>query len=179
MKIAILGAGAAGSVFAAYLKKGGAENVWLIDLNKAHMDKVQNEGLVLRGPDGEERIRGFHTTDSAENVGLVDILLAVVKATQTDAAMKGAMSCIDEKTTVVSLQNGLGNELALEKFVPAAQIAYGCGRIATDLPAPGVCMGRPAAGITNMVLGAYEPSAQTTAACEQLVAYFRAGGLNP
>ena len=38
MKIGILGCGATGSVFASYLRMGGADDIWLIDLNKAHMD---------------------------------------------------------------------------------------------------------------------------------------------
>ena len=46
MKIAMIGSGAAGSVFASYLKKGGAEEVWLVDPNKAHMDKVAKDGLT-------------------------------------------------------------------------------------------------------------------------------------
>ena len=37
MKIGILGCGATGSVFASYLRMGSADDIWLIDLNKAHM----------------------------------------------------------------------------------------------------------------------------------------------
>lgn len=51
MKIAMIGSGAAGSVFASYLKKGGAEEVWLVDPNKAHMDKVAKDGMIFRNPD--------------------------------------------------------------------------------------------------------------------------------
>lgn len=50
MKIAMIGSGAAGSVFASYLKKGGAEEVWLVDPNKAHMDKVAKDGMIFRNP---------------------------------------------------------------------------------------------------------------------------------
>jgi len=39
MKIAMIGSGAAGSVFATYLKKGGAD-MYLVDKYKAHMDKI-------------------------------------------------------------------------------------------------------------------------------------------
>ena len=38
MKIAIIGSGAAGSVFAGYLRKGGADDITLVDLYKAHME---------------------------------------------------------------------------------------------------------------------------------------------
>ena len=43
MKIAMIGSGAAGSVFAAYLRRGGAE-LYLVDRYKAHMDKIASDG---------------------------------------------------------------------------------------------------------------------------------------
>ncbi len=45
MKIAMIGSGAAGSVFAAYLRRGGAE-LWLVYKYKAHMDKIQPTGWL-------------------------------------------------------------------------------------------------------------------------------------
>ena len=53
MKIAMIGSGAAGSVFACYLKKGGAE-LTLVDRYKAHMDKCQAHGMTFVTPEGEE-----------------------------------------------------------------------------------------------------------------------------
>ena len=44
MKIAMYGSGAAGSVFASYLRKGGADMI-LIDRYKEHMDKVAKDGM--------------------------------------------------------------------------------------------------------------------------------------
>ena len=47
MKIAMIGSGAAGSVFAAYLNRGGAD-MYLVDKYKAHMDKIAADGLTFR-----------------------------------------------------------------------------------------------------------------------------------
>lgn len=44
MKIAMVGSGAAGSVFASYLRAGGAD-MTLVDPYKAHMDKVAKDGM--------------------------------------------------------------------------------------------------------------------------------------
>ena len=82
MKIAMIGSGAAGSVFAAYLRKGGAE-LWLVDKYKAHMDKIAADGLVFRTPEGEEVLTGFHTSATAHDIGTMDIVILMVKATQT------------------------------------------------------------------------------------------------
>ena len=64
MKIAMIGSGAAGSVFAAYLKRGGAD-MYLVDKYKAHMDKIAADGLTFRCKGEECVLTGFHTTDSA------------------------------------------------------------------------------------------------------------------
>lgn len=54
MKIAMIGSGAAGSVFASYLKIGGAD-MYLVDRYKAHMDKIACDGLCFC-QFGEEKV---------------------------------------------------------------------------------------------------------------------------
>ena len=58
MKIAMIGSGAAGSVFASYLRRGGAD-MYLVDRYKAHMDKISQDGMTFITPDGECRLTGF------------------------------------------------------------------------------------------------------------------------
>ena len=115
MKIAMIGSGAAGSVFACYLKKGGAE-LTLVDRYKAHMDKCQAPGMTFVTPEGEELLTGFKTAATAENIGVQDVVILMVKATQTDSIMPTLNNCIGEDTVVVSLQNGLGNDDVLAKY---------------------------------------------------------------
>ena len=67
MKIAMVGSGAAGSVFAAYLRKGGAE-LSLVDRYKAHMDLCRERGLLFVSPAGEELLTGFRTAPSASEL---------------------------------------------------------------------------------------------------------------
>mgnify|MGYP000842353086 CR=1 FL=1 len=74
MKIAMVGSGAAGSVFASYLRAGGAD-MTLVDPYKAHMDKVAADGMIFRNPDGEFHVTGFKTAYSAEGVPQVDIVI--------------------------------------------------------------------------------------------------------
>ena len=93
MKIAMIGSGAAGSVFASYLKLGGAE-LWLVDRYKAHMDKIAADGMTFVSPDGEKLLTGFHTAPSAENIGIMDVVILMVKATQTDDIMPSLKNCI-------------------------------------------------------------------------------------
>ena len=159
MKIAMIGSGAAGSVFACYLKKGGAE-LTLVDRYKAHMDKCQAHGMTFVTPEGEELLTGFKTAATAENIGVQDVVILMVKATQTDSIMPTLNNCIGEDTVVVSLQNGLGNDDVLAKYVGKDRILYGFGTIGTELPEPAKCVSKPESGII-MHFGAAEKSPLT------------------
>ena len=174
MKIAMIGSGAAGSVFAAYLRRGGAD-MYLVDKYKAHMDKIAAEGLTFRCKGEECVLTGFHTTDSALNLPEMDIVILMVKATQTDGVMPEVMHCVGARTVVVSLQNGIGNDEILMKYVPRGRIMYGAGVIGTELAGPGVCVSKPEDGV-QMFFGAAEKSPETDAAGRYLEAAFEAGG---
>lgn len=174
IKIAMIGSGAAGSVFAAYLKKGGAE-LYLVDKYKAHMDKIAADGLVFRTPEGEETLRGFYTAGSARNIGEMDMVILMVKATQTESVMSDVMSCIGPETVFVSLQNGLGNDELLAKYVGEERVLYGSGLIGTELAAPGICVSKPETGV-QMHFGALRGGSLAEAAGQTLEACFKAGG---
>ncbi len=177
MKIAIIGSGAFGSVLAGYLKRGGAD-LYLVDLNRAHMDKIASDGLRFKTPDGEDVLTGFHTSYSAENIGVMDAVVLLVKATQTENALSGAMNCIGPDTVVIPLQNGLGNDTRAAKFVAEDRIIFGCGNIGTELPEPGTCVAKPVAG-TNLFIGPMKKSARCDEVGAYLVDCLTKGGLLP
>ncbi len=174
MKIAMIGSGAAGSVFAAYLRRGGAE-IYLVDRYKAHMDKISEDGLVFREPNCECVLTGFHTAPDASTLPVMDIVIIMVKATQTDNVMPDVMHCIGSHTVLVSLQNGLGNDEVLMKYVPADRIMYGAGVIGTELACPGTCVSKPEDGV-QMFFGAVEKGEHTERAGKYLEDCFEAGG---
>lgn len=174
MKIGMIGSGAAGSVFASYLRRGGAD-MYLVDLNKAHMDKVAKDGMIFRDPTGEYHLDGFHTAYSASEIGVMDIIIVMVKSTQTAAVMPSVMPAIGADTVVVSLQNGLGNDDELAKFVPLNRIVCGNGVMGTELPEPGVCVAKPESGVC-MQFGMMEQSDVSYKACMYLKDTFNAGG---
>lgn len=170
----MIGSGAAGSVFACYLKKGGAD-LWLVDRYQAHMDKVAAEGMTFVTPEGEQLLTGFNTAYTAENIGIMDVVILMVKATQTDNIMPSLKNCIGDETVVVSLQNGLGNEEVLQKYVSADRILYGFGTIGTELPEPAKCVSKPESGII-MRFGAAQKSELSDKIGKYLEGCFKAGG---
>ena len=79
MKFAMYGSGAAGSVFASYLRKGGADII-LIDRYEAHMKKVAEEGMhftIHQEEDGgykdyDYQLKGFRTYTTAADAAAAE-----------------------------------------------------------------------------------------------------------
>ena len=182
MKIAMYGSGAAGSVFASYLRMGGADMV-LIDRYKEHMDKVARDGMnftIHHNENGEyvdtvHQLTGFTTYTDAKDCGVVDIIIFMTKATQLDQAVQDAKPCIGPNTVAVSLINGLGNDDTLLKYFPRERCIIGSGVLGTALTGPGCCVSSPAAGV-QMNFGGITRSELSDKACEYMEKAFRAGG---
>ncbi len=176
MKIAMIGSGAAGSVFASYLRRGGAD-MTLVDPYKEHMEKIAKDGMTfVIYPDETYQLTGFKTACTAEGLDTMDIVIFMTKATQLDEAIRTAPPCIGPTTVLVSLLNGIGNE---DKLVAAARpdrVIYGSGVLGTALDGPGKCISSPGAGDVQMNFGAVENGPLTDAAGKHLEDCFNAGG---
>ncbi|MGQ9478208.1 MAG: ketopantoate reductase family protein [Candidatus Bipolaricaulia bacterium] len=138
MKIAIIGAGALGSLFGGLLAKSG-EEVHLFDpIAREHIARINAEGLVIEEAGGgkEERIRVKGTTEIAE-VGEAELVALFVKAPQTEAALRAALPAIGPATLVLSLQNGLGPEEIMERFLPRERLLRGVTAQGSTFLGPG------------------------------------------
>ena len=175
MKIAMYGSGAAGSVFASYLKKGGADMI-LIDRYEAHMKKVAEDGMHFTIHQEENgaytdynyQLKGFRTYTSsaaaAEAEGKVDVIIYMTKATQLEQAIQDSLPVVGDTTVAVSLINGLGNDDNLFKVFPKERCIIGSGVLGTALPEPGHCVSTPAGGV-QMNFGGAVRSELNDAAC--------------
>lgn len=176
MKIAMIGSGATGSVFASFLKLGGAD-MYLVDKYKEHMDKIASDGLTFKnaGTGKSVSIGGFHTAYSPENIGVMDVVVILVKTTATEEAVRSALPAIGPDTVVLSLQNGFGSEEVIAKYVRRNRIMYGSGQLGTVLPEPGVCIGKPVDKV-YVHFGALERSELTDEVGKKLAELFESGG---
>ncbi|MFQ5611408.1 MAG: ketopantoate reductase family protein [Anaerolineae bacterium] len=108
MKIAILGAGAMGSLFGAKLSP--LAEVWLVDPWLEHVMAMRKDGLRLTGPDGAARTVPVRATPDPTAVGgQVDLALIFVKSHQTVEASRWAAPLLKPDGLALTLQNGLGN----------------------------------------------------------------------
>lgn len=106
MKIAILGCGAMGSVYAALLADAG-HDVWAIDSWQDHIDAMRRNGLRLEGASGSRTVK-LNATSNTEEVGQCDLVIIATKAMHVEAASRSALCLVGEHTSVLSIQNGLG-----------------------------------------------------------------------
>ncbi len=106
MKIAVVGTGAMGSVYAALLAAAGHE-VWAIDRWREHIDAIRANGLRLEGASGDKTVRMNATTDPRE-AGPCDLVILATKAMQVAAAAESTKILLKGETPVLSIQNGLG-----------------------------------------------------------------------
>jgi 2-dehydropantoate 2-reductase len=113
-RVAIVGCGAIGSLFAAHLAQTGEAEVWAFDLDADHVAAINRDGLRLSGfGDVHGRLRA--TTDPAE-LPPCDLGIVAVKAYHTDAAMRATAHAFADGA-VCTVQNGVGNEEVVAEHV--------------------------------------------------------------
>jgi 2-dehydropantoate 2-reductase len=104
VKIAVIGAGAIGSVIGGLLSKAG-EDVTLIG-RKPHIDAINQNGLVLEGPSGKTVVR----VKAAENLDFKpDLALLTVKSQDIESSVKKAQAFLSG-ALLVTMQNGVRSD---------------------------------------------------------------------
>jgi len=133
MKIAVIGAGAMGSVMGAQLKAGG-NDVTLIDVAREALDAINSRGLIVQDKTGTQQTVPIRATDKPAEVGPVDLILVFVKCYHTEAAVRNAAPLMGPDTMVLSLQNGWGNGPRIGAIVGEEKLLLGvCYHSATVL----------------------------------------------
>lgn len=122
MKIAVIGAGAMGSIYGGHLSLH--HDVFLVDTNQSIVDQINAEGLRLQ-EDGTDHIYHPTAVTSSEGLGAMDLVILFVKALYSKAALSGNREFIGKDTYVLTLQNGSGHEDILAEFVPEHHILIG------------------------------------------------------
>jgi 2-dehydropantoate 2-reductase len=148
-RVAIVGCGAIGSLFAAHLGQRGEAEVWAYDLDRAHVDAINRDGLRLTGV-GEVHGRVRATTDAAE-LPACDFGLVATKALHTEGAIRATAHAFADGA-VATVQNGVGNEEGIAPHVP--RVIRGTTFPAGKVTAPGVVQWDTGGDTT---LGPFEP----------------------
>ncbi|MGB8315272.1 MAG: 2-dehydropantoate 2-reductase N-terminal domain-containing protein, partial [Aestuariivirga sp.] len=114
MRIAIYGTGGAGGYFGAQLAKAGEDVTFIA--RGAHLQAINQHGLIVETPAGELKIHPGKATDRVSEIGPVDLVLLGVKAWQVKEAATAMKPLLGPETLIIPLQNGVeaADELAAE-----------------------------------------------------------------
>lgn len=137
MRIAVLGAGAMGSLFGGLLADAGTDVV-LIDHDGAHVEVVNTRGLRIVDDAGFERTVDIPATTDPADVDEVDLVLLFVKSYATEQAVIDSEPLVGPDTRVATLQNGLGNAETILEYVPPRRVLVGVTTHGAVRSAPGV-----------------------------------------
>jgi 2-dehydropantoate 2-reductase len=136
MKIAVIGAGAMGSVFGGKLARAG-EDVTLVDVWKDAVDTINANGLCIEDKAGAVEVVKVRATADPASVGVVDLALVFVKCYHTEDAVKNAAPMMDNHTVVMTLQNGWGNAPQIAAIVGQARLLVGLTYHSATVLGPG------------------------------------------
>ncbi|MGN6167857.1 MAG: ketopantoate reductase family protein [Solirubrobacteraceae bacterium] len=136
MRIAIVGTGATGSVYAGLLADAGHQ-VWAIDTWREHIEAIRTRGLRVSGASGDRVSRPAAAMDPRE-VGSVDLVVIATKAAHVESAAAAAVDLLGAETLVLPIQNGLGSRERVAAIVGPRRVLAGViGGFGASIVAPG------------------------------------------
>ena len=111
MRIVMIGAGAMGATFGAWLARAGAD-VTLFDVDQAHIGAIVADGLKVETPAGELHLR-LRATSNLAGLPLPDMAIVLVDSNATRSAAARLAEVMPPEGFALTLQNGIGNVEAL------------------------------------------------------------------
>jgi 2-dehydropantoate 2-reductase len=169
MNFLVVGPGAMGCIFANRLRKAG-HDVTIADYKPERADFINRHGICLEESTGEERVHVQAVTGRIAEEP--DVALFCVKSNQTREAAQEIASWIHRQTSVLTLQNGLGNLELLEEI-------FGKGRVLGGVTAEGATLLGPGharhAGRGQTIIG---PAGSADGPLEKIVKAFEGAGFD-
>ncbi len=127
MKIVIIGAGAMGCLYGAYLSR--KNEVVMLDSYDKQVDAINQNGITVVEENGEEvNFKNVKACISGEYKEAADLVVVFVKSTFTEDALRDNKKLFGDKTLVMTLQNGAGNDRKIEKYVAKKNIIIGTSK---------------------------------------------------
>jgi len=135
MKIAIVGPGAIGCLFAAFLTKS-KEDVWLLDKSKEKALKLNETGISVDSLNGSWQVK-VKTTANISDIGKTDLVLICVKSFNTKTACEQIKPLLNNNTKILTLQNGIGNIEIISEAAGEERVIAGVTNEGATLIEPG------------------------------------------
>jgi len=135
MKIAVLGPGAMGCLFAVYLAEAGHE-VRVLDHRPERAELLNKQGLFVEGVLGEHH-QQVPVSIAPEDIADAQLVLVCVKSYHTREAITVIAPTLSDQARVLTLQNGVGNIEILAEVIGLDRVFGGVTSQGATVLAPG------------------------------------------
>ena len=120
MKIVIVGSGAIGSLYGAFLSRVEGNDVVLIGRNP-HITTIKEKGLTIKGVMGEYHL-DIEASEDAKSIRAADLVLITTKTYDTIAAALSAKHLAESGAYFLLIQNGLGTEARVAEALGTTRV---------------------------------------------------------
>jgi len=126
MKIVIIGPGAMGCLFAAFLSRSKSKEheIWLLDKDAGRASRISKQGISVEGIAGSWHVDA-HATSDIKDIQKPDLAIICVKSYDTKAAIDKFKPLVSDDTSVMTLQNGIGNIEIIGEAIGPDQVIGG------------------------------------------------------
>ena len=152
MRIAMMGSGGIGGCIGARLAEVGADVSFIA--RGANLQVMREKGLTVASPLGDVILPKVNASDSAEEIGPVDVVVFAVKTYDSENAAASLGPLLKRSTRVVTLQNGIDSVETLGRHVPSDQVIGGVTYLSAFIARPGEIV--HAGGLTQVLIGGYD-----------------------
>lgn len=169
LRYGVIGTGGIGGFYGGMLAHSGQEVHFLFHSDFEH---VRNLGLKVDSVFGDFHLKNVNAYQSTKDMPVCDVVLVGLKTTTNDLLKTLLPPLLGKNTTVILIQNGLGNEARLAADFPDLSIAGGLGFICSGKFGPGHIIHSEHGRIS---IGSYQ--GDTEIVLEQVCADFKASGV--
>ncbi|RQW90231.1 MAG: putative 2-dehydropantoate 2-reductase [Geobacter sp.] len=169
MRIAVVGAGALGLYYGSVLQKSGNDVYFLL---RSDYEVIKSEGITVYSVNGNfhlPMVKGFR---SSSEIGIVDLVLIGLKTFANISFVELITPLVGDKTQILTLQNGLGNEETLAALFGEERILGGVAYLCSNREKPGEVHHL---GEGRILLGEYSKTDSTR--IQEIASRFRSAGV--
>lgn len=124
MKIAIIGAGAMGSIYASFLAQNN-NDVLAIDLWDDHINAINNNGLRVSGFSGDKTVENVKASKDINDAKECELFIIATKAAGVGPVASKLSNIVSKDSIILTIQNGLGAGERIASYMPTDNILLG------------------------------------------------------
>jgi 2-dehydropantoate 2-reductase len=135
MKVAIVGSGALGLYYGAMLQRSGVNVHFLM---RRDYQAVATKGLKIFSVNGDFHLDHVHCYQTSKEIGHADLVIIALKTFANHRLNELVAPLIGPETTLLTLQNGLGNEELLAELFGRSRVMGGVAYLCSNRGEPGI-----------------------------------------